>query len=149
MNVRLLKFDDLPDLLRLYTFLHPQDRAIEASSSDAQSLWRRILQNPDCVYLGAEVDGRIVSSCTITIIPNLTRELRPYALIENVVTDPSHRTRGYGTGVLKAALRVAWERNCYKVMLETGRSEEKTLRFYESAGFKKGVKTAFIAYPEK
>jgi hypothetical protein len=49
--------------------------------------------------------------------------------------------------VLKFALAEAWAAGCYKVMLATGSREEATLRFYEKAGFLRGVKTGFIAYP--
>lgn len=34
-----------------------------------------------------------------------------------------------------------------QVMLATGSRKEETLRFYEKAGFLRGVKTGFIAYP--
>ena len=37
----------------------------------------------------------------------------------------------------------AWSRNCYKVMLLTGRKNEATYRFYESAGFDRHAKQAF------
>ncbi|MBK6004527.1 hypothetical protein JJB11_00365 [Ramlibacter ginsenosidimutans] len=37
---------------------------------------------------------------------------------------------------------------CYKVMLQTGRLDEGTFRFYESAGFDRHGKQAFIARPE-
>jgi hypothetical protein len=47
------------------------------------------------------------AACTITVIPNLTRACRPYALIENVVTDAAFRSRGWGRNVLSVALDLA------------------------------------------
>jgi GNAT superfamily N-acetyltransferase len=79
------------------------------------------------------------------IIPNLTRGVRPYGLIENVVTHPGHRRTGLGRAVLSAALETAWGADCYKVMLATGFRREETLRFYEKAGFEREGKTFFEA----
>ena len=99
-----------------------------------------------CCIVAVE-DGLIVASCTLVVVPNLTRGARSYGLIENVVTHAAFRRRGLGRRVLHHALAMAWELRCYKVMLLTGSREESTLRFYERAGFKRGVKTGFIAYP--
>ena len=98
-------------------------------------------------YYGAFLDERLVSSCTLTVIPNLTRGCAPYGVVENVVTHADHRRQGHAAAVLKAALADAWAARCYKVMLLTGRKDEGTLRFYEAAGFDRNEKQALIARP--
>jgi len=67
--------------------------------------------------------------------------------VENVVTHGDHRRKGWGKAVLKAALTYAWDRNCCKVMLLTGRMNEGVYRFYETAGFERYAKQAFLAKP--
>jgi GNAT superfamily N-acetyltransferase len=98
-------------------------------------------------YIVAELDGRLVASCMLAIVPNLTRGARPYGLIENVVTCSNYRRRGLGTAVLRYAQEIAWTENCYKVMLLTGSKKESILCFYEKAGLKRDIKTGFIAKP--
>lgn len=70
------------------------------------------------------------------------------SVIENVVTHSAHRSRGHGQALLRHALSFAWSQGCYKVMLMTGRKDEAIFRFYESAGFDRHDKQAFIARPE-
>jgi GNAT superfamily N-acetyltransferase len=81
----------------------------------------------------------------LAVILNLTRGARPYGLIEDVVTLPDFRCRGIGTRILHSALELAWEYDCYKVMMLAGRKDEATLSFYQKAGFEAGVKTGFVA----
>ena len=80
------------------------------------------------------------------IIPNLTRGVRPYAFVENVVTHADYRKRGYATSCLDLAKQIARENNCYKMMLLTGSKEESTLNFYRKAGYNSSDKTAFIQW---
>jgi len=147
MNCRCITAGELPELLRLYAFLHPEDPVVDPGDEAVQRLWLEILASENLKYYVVEERKKIVATCTLTLIPNLTRGLRPYGLIENVVTDPEFRRRGFATVVLRFALAYAWQVGCYKVMLETGSKKEETLRFYEGAGFQRGVKTGFIAYP--
>lgn len=143
IHVRLIKEDELEDLLTLYRFLNPDDPVIKVDTG-LRNHWREILSDPNLYYLVIEEDGILVSSCALAIIKNLTQSARPYGLIENVVTHESYRNKGYGTAVLKKAIEITQLKNCYKVMLMTSRKEESTLKFYEKAGFDRGEKTAFI-----
>jgi GNAT superfamily N-acetyltransferase len=144
--VRHIEPQELDALLALYTQLHRKDAPLPGKS-ELNTTWAGITSNPLLHYIVGELNDRIVSSCTLAIIPNLTRGARPYGLIENVVTHVDYRKRGFGTAVLQYALQLAWKANCYKVMLLTGSKEDSVFRFYEASGFERGIKTGFIAYP--
>ena len=143
IEIGLAHANDLPELLGLYRFLNPDDLVLEVDGALLEH-WEAILNNPALHYVVARADGKVVSTCALTIIPNLTRSARSYGLIENVVTHPDYRKRGIGTQVLQHALAIAWSQNCYKVMLMTGSKQESTMRVYEGAGFVRGEKTGFV-----
>ncbi|HBK67483.1 MAG TPA: GNAT family N-acetyltransferase [Firmicutes bacterium] len=142
-KVREIKSDELNQLLHLNKHLNPDDTELIIDER-IKGIWKEILENPNHFCLGIEEDGMIITSCMLIIIKNLTRNARPFALIENVVTHERYRKKGYGTAVLQKAITIAKEKNCNKIMLMTSRKEESTLKFYEKLGFKRGDKTAFI-----
>lgn len=146
MEIRPIARSELQQLQALYTHLHADDDP-PPDDQAAQRIWDELLGSGCHRCVGAYADGKLISSCTITVVPNLTRGGRPYGLIENVVTHADFRGHGYARAVLHDALSFAWARGCYKVMLMTGRKDEATLRFYESAGFSRDGKQAFIAKP--
>lgn len=147
IQVRSIRPEELSGLLNLYeTFRRPEEPPLSSEGKGEQEVWSEICTNLRLRYYAAEVDGALVATCTLTVIPNLLHVQHPYALIENVVTYPPYRRCGYATAVLHYALNEAWREGCYKVMLLTGSKLELTLRFYQKAGFKRGIKTGFIAY---
>ena len=135
---------DLEQLLELYQHLH-RDEPLLAIDNRVRQLWSEMLADDKMHVLLTEEGGALVSSCTLTVITNLTRCARPYGLMENVVTHSDHRRRGYGKRVVEGALKIAWETECYKVMLLTG--NESAVQFYEKCGFVQGIKTGLVAYP--
>jgi len=132
---------DLPELLKLYRHLHPHDPELEAAT--AERVWSTLLTSGFMTVIVAQAAGLLVSSCTLAIVPNLSRGGRSYGVIENVVTHADHRQLGLGRRVLAHALDIAWQADCYKVLLATCSKREATLRFYEEAGFHRGGKTYF------
>jgi GNAT superfamily N-acetyltransferase len=146
LNIRELQSHDLQLLLGLYAHLHDHD-VPPPPTAIVEAVWAEAVANPRIKYFGGFYLGSLVSSCTLTVIPNLTRACRPYGVIENVVTHAGHRRQGWGNAILSRALSDAWRQDCYKVILLTGRKDEATLRFYEQAGFNRHDKQAFVAKP--
>lgn len=136
--------EDLEELLQLYLYLHEQ--SIPALSEHLLSTWDRIVEDKDHHLIVNVVEDKIVSSCVCVVIPNLTRNVRPYAFVENVVTHGDHRGKGYAAQCLKFARDIAVRQNCYKIMLLTGTRDQKTFKFYKNAGYNSTDKTAFIQW---
>jgi len=148
METRELKVIELNELLKLYSHMHAEDDPLPKEDI-VEKVWHEIQENSHFKYFGVFIDRKIVSSCTLTVIPNLTRGCRPYGVIENVVTHSHYRRKGYASNVLRHALSYAWHKDCYKVMLLTGRKTEEVYRFYESIGFDRYAKQAFLIKPPK
>ena len=142
--VREAKREDLAELLELYLYLH--EDSIPEMNSHLEKAWEQILEDPNHHLIVNEIDGRIISSCVCVIIPNLTRNVRPYAFVENVVTHADYRRKGYAGECLAYAKKIAEQENCYKMMLLTGSKKPETLHFYEKAGYNSGDKTAFVQW---
>jgi GNAT superfamily N-acetyltransferase len=140
MECRPLTAADLPGLLALYRHLVPDDPPLTTAS--ALDRWQQLKSLPGSdIFLGL-LAGEPVTTCTLVVIPNLTRGGRPYALIENVVTRTDQRRQGYAGAVMRAAIAAGRAAGCYKIMLLTGSRRPETLRFYESLGFARS-KTGF------
>lgn len=142
--VREIKENELNELLELYLFLH--EDCVPQTTEHLKNTWKTILEDKNHHIIVKEVNGKIVSSCVCVIIPNLTRSVRPYAFIENVVTHSDFRGKGYATECLEFAKQIALNENCYKMMLLTGSKNEATLKFYANAGYNSADKTAFIQW---
>lgn len=136
MIIRKAKNTDANDLKVLYfdylTHFPPKEE-------QDMNLWQNLLdkfeQDENMHLLVMEEDGKAVSSIQMAIIESLTHNVRPFAVIENIVTHEAYRNRGYASALLEKASEIARERGCYKVFLETGSNKESTLNFYRKNGF--------------
>lgn len=142
--IREARTEDLSQILELYLHLH--ETAIPKMSENLRKAWTQIMEDENHHLIVCEEDGMIVSSCVCVIIPNLTRGVRPYAFVENVVTHAQFRGKGYASACLEYARDLAKKEDCYKMMLLTGSRSPKTLTFYQNAGYNSTDKTAFIQW---
>lgn len=144
--VREVEENELNELFELYLYLH--ESTVPDMTEHLKKTWDAIIHDENHHIIVKVLDGKIVSSCVCVIIPNLTRNIRPYAFIENVVTHADHRGKGYASECLNYAKEIARKANCYKMMLLTGSKERSTHEFYKNAGFNSTDKTAFIQWLE-
>jgi GNAT superfamily N-acetyltransferase len=140
--IRAAEQADLPALQGLYRHLNPDDAP--CPDDMAAEILEKLRSFEGSAILLGFLGSDLVASCTVIVIPNLTRGGTPYVLIENVVTDTGYRNRGLGKAILQAAMDRAWAAGCYKAMLMTGSKKPSTLAFYEAAGFEQS-KTGFQA----
>lgn len=141
---REIKINELDKLLELYTHLH--ELGVPENTEHLEKTWNTICNDENHHIIVSEIEGKIVSSCVCVIIPNLTRNIRPYAFIENVVTHADYREKGCATACLNHAKEIAQKADCYKMMLLTGSKNDKTLDFYKKSGYNSEYKTAFIQW---
>lgn len=139
--IRIAVENDLPALIALYSELNPSDDFSDANK--IESTLRIILNSSFFKLFVLESGGKLVSSCYLNIIPNLTRGCRPYAVIENVITLNVYRKQGFGKQVMQYAIDYAKAQDCYKVMLLTGRKAPSVHSFYQSLGFDGSSKTGY------
>jgi GNAT superfamily N-acetyltransferase len=140
LEISIATIEDLVGLNILYQHLHPDEAGVSIEIGRRVFAALKRLEG-SAVFVG-KLGDQVVSSVTLIVIPNLTRNGRPYALIENVVTSEDCRSRGFAGQILRHAVATAWRCRCYKVMLLTGAKDRSVLRFYENIGFEQN-KTGF------
>ncbi len=144
-TVRKALAPDVPALLRLYGQLHPNDPVLEDGSDLA--VFETIFASDWLTLYLLEDRGRVLATAYLNVVPNVTRGARPYAIIENVVTDSAVRGQGYGKALMAGVLEAAWAQGCYKAMLQTGSRQPATHAFYRACGFSPDDKTGYVARP--
>ena len=91
------------------------------------------------------VDAQIAATCMLITAPNLLRGGRRHGFLENVVTHPDFQGLGHGRAVVGAALTAAWSRDCYHVLMQSGRQDPRVHRFYQRCGFEPGLRVGYVA----
>jgi GNAT superfamily N-acetyltransferase len=141
--VRSVQPEDLEGILRLYRELRPNDPVLV--SGRARATFDQLIQKDDVELIVCDSDGVLTSTCMLAIIPNLANGAKPFGVVEHVVTLTEYRRRGHARIVLEHALKIAWARSCYKVLLLSGAQRAEAHKLYESVGFVGGIERGFVA----
>jgi len=134
------KKEHLAEILELYKQLFTEETPININT--ANEIWENINQKNIKYFIAIEND-KIISTCYLAIIPNLTRGGRSIGFIENVVTDKKYRQKGIGKYLINIAIKYGKENNCYKIILQSSLTRKENHIFYEKCGFNGNSKRAF------
>ncbi len=130
----------LVQILELYKQLHPEEDSISIDA--ANKIWEKTEENNIKYFIAIE-NGKVISSCYLAIIPNLTRNGKSNGFIENVITDKKYRQKGIGRNVIEMAIKYGKDNNCYKIILQSSFTRKENHIFYEKYGFNGNSKKAF------
>ncbi len=123
--------------------LNPKDSF--ANNEAREKVFLDVIDDPRNFIFVGDVNDVIVTSCYLNIIPNITWDAAPYAVIENVVTAQAHRRKGYGRQCIQYAIDQAFLLGCFKVMLMSSQRNDKTREFYKSVGLEQS-KDGYVIY---
>lgn len=132
-GVRPAREDDVPALHGLLEELHgappwdDDDRARAALAALQRTTGRHLLV--------VEVDSAVAGTLDLIVIPNLTRDLSPYGLLENIVVARAARRRGAGRALIEEAAALATAAGCYKLQLISAAFREAAHHLYAATGF--------------
>src|ERR1700685_767625 len=122
-NARLAKGSDLLGLLELFRLSEVSPTREPAER--AQQIWSEILSHENVMVFVSVEEARVIATCMLITAPNLLRAGQRHGFLENVVTHPEFRGRGRGGAVVQAALAAAWAKDCYHVLLQSGRKDPR------------------------
>ncbi len=137
VNLRALHSGDAAAALTLYNELTFGPKTAQSTA------FKAVIDHPGTTVFGAFVGDHLVAMLTLHLLPNVTWDARPYALIENVITTSAYRKRGIGKRVMRFAIDHAWTQNAFKIMLMTGKKRDAE-GFYAAVGFSQEDKTAMV-----
>ncbi len=143
--IRLATINDLDAVLGLYQELRPHDPQLDRAF--AAEKWAEIINDSKTDIIVADVAGTLASTCALSLNLSIANGARPFGMIEHVITAKSHRRQGLSREVLAYAIELAWQKNCYKVMLLSGEQLHGAHKLYESVGFKGGIEKGFVIKP--
>src|SRR3972149_3394640 len=91
--------DDLPRIVELLAQLSPdtpREDLRQPLLESYRTAFQEIEADPHQRLLVVEAAGRVAGTAALIIVPNLSHQGRPYAIVENVVVDEAQRGTGYG-----------------------------------------------------
>lgn len=133
--------DDIAVMLNL---IHAGDwRGDQAPTLDAASLddpryrtaFDEIAADPNHRLIVAELDGEVVGTLQISVLPGLARFGMKRAILENVHIRADQRGTGLGTRMVQWAIERCREAGCGMVQLTSNKVRKDAHRFYVKLGF--------------
>ena len=138
-TIRLATEGDIPRILELYRQLaittSQAEQRQNRSLDDCQRVFAEIGTFPGHELLVAEEDGLVVGTMVLLVVPNISHEARPWAIVENMVVDGKYRRKGIGRLLMEYALARARQAGCYKVQLLSNKKRYEAHQFYQALGF--------------
>lgn len=136
--VRIAIETDISRILELYRQLamNPEElEMLKAEPEFSREMFREMADLNGYHLLVAEADGEVVGTTVLVILPGLAHGISRWGVVEFMVVDAAHRSRGIGRALMDHAAELAQRAGCYKIMLGSNKKRTDAHHFYRRAGY--------------
>jgi GNAT superfamily N-acetyltransferase len=138
LTIRRAARADVPAIVRLLAddpLGSQREHAADPLPASYYAAFAAIDADPRNELVVAELDGQVIGTLQLTLLPYLTFQGGTRAQIEAVRVDQRWRSRQIGRQLFEWAIARARDRGCHMVQLTTNASRPEARRFYERLGF--------------
>ncbi len=135
IKIREAVVSDLPGMLDLYA-QHDYDDGCVLSLEAAEVIFSTTARYPFYKFYVAVVEGVVVGTFALLVMENIGHLGARSALLESVAVDPARQGEGVGQEMMRTAMQIASEHDCYKLALSSSVKRDRAHRFYEKLGFR-------------
>jgi GNAT superfamily N-acetyltransferase len=136
--VRVATEADLPTIIALLNddeIARSREGFAPEVTTQTREAFLEISKDPNNELLVGELNGELIATMQLTIIPGLSRNGMRRGLIEAVRVRADQRSKGLGAIFMKQVIERARERGCGMVQLTTDVRRTAAQRFYVRLGF--------------
>ena len=132
MRVRPAEADDFEVVTALLEELG-RKRVTDETRDEVRALYERHLEDENARHLVVEDDDGVIAFCSLHFRERLNNPT-PDAWIPDLIVTESARRRGAARAMLEEAERIARERGCWQLTLESGYTRRLAHKLYASHG---------------
>jgi len=138
LEIRTARREDLPAILELLNADYIPPPPPQESPTPAQvNAFETIAAHPDHEIVVAVINGEVVGTMQLLMLPGLAHEGRWRMQVEAVRVRSGLRSQGIGSRMMEWAIERARYRKRWVVQLTSNAARVEAHRFYERLGFKK------------
>jgi ribosomal protein S18 acetylase RimI-like enzyme len=132
VTVRRAEAKDFPAVTALLEELG-RARVTPGTREAARAVYEAQLRSEEAAHLVAEVEGEAVAFCSLHFRGRLNNPT-PDAWIPDLIVTAAARRRGIARSLLEEAERIARERGCWSLTLESGYDRREAHQLYAAYG---------------
>ncbi len=133
MNVRQAREDDFERVTELLELLGRAEVSADTRDECRRVFEAQLVGQESAPLVAEDETGTVIACCSLHFRPRLNRPV-PDAWIPDLIVDPGARRRGAGRALLAEAERLARNRGCWQLTLESGHQRREAHQMYEAYG---------------
>lgn len=133
MKARLAREEDFERVTELLEILGRAEVTEDTFDECRQVFEDQVAGRESAPLVVEDGEGTVIACCSLHYRPRLNRPA-PDAWIPDLVVHPDARRRGAGRALLEEAERLARNRGCWQLTLESGYQRTEAHRMYEAFG---------------